>query len=294
MVKTMKPSAEITFLLRRDDPIPPQTWCDFHWVSSPFARSHAITRADCLVHDGFWHSDFRTTIQALRGAYVVISHPFGFPKDMRATVECFKRADRILVPWPAALFSWPRALATVVGKVCVIDPVLTLPPVRPYRFSEQKMIYAVASRDQKSVSTILDQLLELSPIRDSDIALTWRREFAPRDLHWQGMLQASIIISQGTVTTFEAIALEVPRAILPLPGADEQISLATELASRGAAVYIDVEHVPQADLADQIANLVTDESERRVQIEKSRGLLGTQGAQRAAEIIVEAVEGVAG
>jgi len=293
-IRQRQPSAKITFVLRPDDPVPADRWCDFQWVKGLVPRSKAILRADCLVHDGFWYSDFRTHLQSRRGSYLPISHPYGFPGDLTETVRCFERAARILVPWPRELFSWPDELARARSKVRLIDPVLTLPPVNSLPFPARKKVYAVVSRRRSEAKTILSRLVGRLSSRLGPVDLVWSDAFVSQEVHWRNMLESSLIVSQGTGTTFEAMALGIPRAILPLPEIDEQVRSAKSLAERGAAIHLDFWQDPDEDIAARIAPLMIDGSERRLQVESGRRLVGTEGSEKAAAAIIELMtEGVA-
>ena len=218
---------------------------------------------------------------------MLISQPLGFSHDLTNVKVQFSDADRILVPWPEAIFRWPDELAPYLAKVLRIDPILSIPLGGVRRNPQPGMIYAAVGRDRPVFEPWLRSAVEIARQQDSRVSLILQEDLAARAAHVERVLSADLLVSQGTTMVFEALALGIPRIHVPNPEASEQLTLANMLEQRGAVASKRVDRDSADVLSEELLQLLFDREARERQVAAGQGIVEGSGVDRAARAILE-------
>ncbi|UCF08777.1 MAG: hypothetical protein JSW28_03545 [Thermoplasmata archaeon] len=294
-VNAIRPGIMIKFMLRRDDPVPPDKWLAFDYVKGRWGRSFNLITSACLVEDGAWFDDFRVKFLKKKGGRIVaISMPHGFSPDITYVERCLKLTDLVIVPWPKKLFSWPDELSEFKDRVKRVEPIFLEPKMneqgKDVKGREGHNIYVSISAETEKIFPIIEKAVERLKPRFPHLELTATKsyeEVRSAAQHMKIMKSSDLVIAMGMATTFESCFVGVPRICIALPSSGEQMQMGKMLTEEGAAYSIPLPELNAGKMAESISTIFDDPKVRDEMIVKGKEMVPKSGLDDAARLILD-------
>lgn len=287
------PHAEITMLVRTDDPMPPELWTGFPYARTKISRSRAIIATDVFVQDGAWKYDRRVhALQLHGGRYIAVGQPYRIDMPPKAAHAVLSAAEKVIVPWPKLLFELDGILEDYRGRLANVEPILNIDGGRAAPDSEGGLVYLAISRGSTRVLECVRAGIAQAANRREDIRVAGGvGRFLPKAEHERLFGASKLVISQAPTAVFEAMGIGIPVIMLPMAGNEEHERLARDMRAHQAGIAIFDHELTTESVASAAESLLFDEDRRERAVGNERRLVPRSGLDEVVKLVMNGRRG---
>ena len=285
----------IAFLVSK----PPYDWLTFDAVTGWPRQTSALLGADLLLEDGKAVADLpfesippsylrRRLFRASGGTIATILAPAGFgPREIWHRVRrALQSTSLVLAPWPEGLLRFPPELGLGTSSVRWVPPIMNIPSDGTAGPSSSEPTILVSTRHfEDEIVAALGRALNALGLRAAYrvARLSQFPERRENREYYATFGHATLALTQGSATAFEACYLGVPQIYVPV--FEEHQILAPKLSERGICRGFPIAEIDSEDFRAHLRSVLEDEHLRVQMVERGRALVPRDGAAEAARLL---------